>query len=133
MDPAAMAINQQNHVAELPRAQTVMAMGGNLGALAASSCCLLPLTLFSLGISGAWIANFTRLAPYQPTALRQRLSSLVPAIGSSSGLGNASVSTAKTAPARCRTGWSRPRSSLATVLVFAALGFDFLAPLLFNS
>jgi hypothetical protein len=61
-----MTINQQNHVAEIPRAQTVMAMGGILGALAASSCCILPLTLFSLGISGAWMANFTRLAPYQP-------------------------------------------------------------------
>ena len=41
-------------------------MGGILGALAASSCCILPLVLFSLGISGAWIANFTALAPYQP-------------------------------------------------------------------
>jgi len=34
--------------------------------LAASSRCILPLLLFSLGISGAWIANFTALAPYKP-------------------------------------------------------------------
>jgi mercuric ion binding protein len=26
----------------------------------------LPLALFGLGVSGAWIGNFTRLAPYQP-------------------------------------------------------------------
>lgn len=43
-----------------------IAAGGILGALAASSCCILPLVLFSLGITGAWIANFTALAPYKP-------------------------------------------------------------------
>jgi mercuric ion transport protein len=43
-----------------------MAAGSLLGALAASSCCILPLVLFSLGVSGAWIGNFTQLAPYQP-------------------------------------------------------------------
>ncbi len=35
--------------------QRLVAAGGILGALAASSCCILPLVLFSLGISGAWI------------------------------------------------------------------------------
>src|SRR5215472_12385037 len=44
----------------------LMAAGGLLGALAASSCCILPLFLFALGVSGAWIGNFTQLAPYQP-------------------------------------------------------------------
>lgn len=44
----------------------LVATGGLLGALAASSCCILPLVLFSLGISGAWIGNLTALAPYQP-------------------------------------------------------------------
>ena len=48
------------------RGQRLLAIGGMLGALAASSCCILPLVLFSLGVSGAWIGNFTRLAPYQP-------------------------------------------------------------------
>ncbi len=43
-----------------------IATGGILGAIAASSCCVLPLTLFSLGISGAWIGQLTALAPYQP-------------------------------------------------------------------
>src|SRR5260370_13901509 len=40
--------------------------GGVLGALAASSCCVVPLALFGLGVSGAWIGNLTQLAPYQP-------------------------------------------------------------------
>src|SRR5260221_10092476 len=48
------------------RGQKLTAAGGLLGALAASSCCILPLVLFSLGVSGAWIGNFTQLAPYQP-------------------------------------------------------------------
>jgi mercuric ion transport protein len=46
--------------------QWIAAAGGVLGALAASSCCVVPLALFSLGISGAWIGNLTALAPYQP-------------------------------------------------------------------
>lgn len=46
--------------------QKILAGGGVLGALAASSCCLVPLALFGIGIGGAWIAHLTRLAPYQP-------------------------------------------------------------------
>jgi mercuric ion transport protein len=38
--------------------------GGVLGAIGASACCILPLVFFSVGISGAWIANLTALAPY---------------------------------------------------------------------
>ncbi len=44
----------------------LIAAGGILGALAASTCCVVPLVLFSLGISGAWIGNLTALTPYKP-------------------------------------------------------------------
>ncbi len=44
----------------------LLAAGSVLGAIAASSCCIAPLALFSLGVSGAWIGNLTSLAPYQP-------------------------------------------------------------------
>jgi mercuric ion transport protein len=37
-----------------------------LGAVLASTCCIGPLLLLSLGVSGAWIGNLTALAPYQP-------------------------------------------------------------------
>src|SRR3546814_8020328 len=43
-----------------------VAAGGILGAIGASSCCILPLVLFSLVAGGAWIGNLTALAPYQP-------------------------------------------------------------------
>ena len=44
----------------------LLAAGGILAAIGASSCCVLPLMFFALGVSGAWIGNLTALAPYQP-------------------------------------------------------------------
>lgn len=44
----------------------IIAAGGVLGAIAASTCCVIPLVLFSLGVSGAWIGQLTALSPYQP-------------------------------------------------------------------
>jgi mercuric ion transport protein len=58
------------------RAQKLAAAGGILAAIAASSCCIVPLLLFSLGVSGAWIGNLTRLAPYQPIFVAVTLSFL---------------------------------------------------------
>ncbi len=41
-------------------------MTGGLAALLASTCCLGPLVLITLGVSGAWISNLTALEPYRP-------------------------------------------------------------------
>lgn len=41
-------------------------MTGGLAAVLASTCCLGPLVLITLGVSGAWISNLTLLEPYQP-------------------------------------------------------------------
>lgn len=43
-----------------------IAGGGIISALAASSCCIVPLILFSLGISGAWVGNLTAMEPFKP-------------------------------------------------------------------
>jgi len=48
------------------RKANLIAAGGILGAIAASTCCIIPLALFSLGISGAWIGQLTALSAYQP-------------------------------------------------------------------
>jgi len=48
------------------RKAKLIAAGGILGAIAASTCCIVPLVLFSLGISGAWIGQLTALSAYQP-------------------------------------------------------------------
>jgi mercuric ion transport protein len=39
---------------------------GGLTAILASTCCLGPLVLVAVGLSGAWIGNLTRLEPYRP-------------------------------------------------------------------
>lgn len=39
---------------------------GGVAAILASTCCLGPLVLISLGFSGAWIGNLTVLEPYRP-------------------------------------------------------------------
>ncbi|HSC11190.1 MAG TPA: mercuric ion transporter MerT [Rhodanobacteraceae bacterium] len=45
--------------------KTALATGG-LAAILASACCLGPLVLVSVGLSGAWIGNLTRLEPFRP-------------------------------------------------------------------
>jgi len=55
-------------VANHPRERTgsgALFLGG-LAAILASTCCLGPLVLVAVGLSGAWIGNLTRLEPYRP-------------------------------------------------------------------
>lgn len=43
-------------------------LGGALvAAVAASVCCLGPLVLLALGVSGAWASSLRALEPYRPT------------------------------------------------------------------
>jgi mercuric ion binding protein len=44
------------------RKQGIAAAGDLLGAIAASSCCVVPLVLFSPGVSRVWIGNLVTLA-----------------------------------------------------------------------
>ena len=110
-----------------------MATGGLIGALAASSCCIVPLTLFGLGVSGAWIANLTRLAPYQPCFIAATLGCLGAGywlvFRDSKTLCAEGEACARPMPRRL----VKTALVVATVLVMAALGFDFLAPFLLNS
>jgi mercuric ion transport protein len=47
------------------RRTRVLAGTGIAGAIVASSCCVLPLVFFVLGIGGAWMANLKALMPYK--------------------------------------------------------------------
>jgi mercuric ion transport protein len=113
--------------------QTLVAAGSVVGALAASSCCILPLALFSLGVSGAWIGHLTRLAPYQPYIVAVTVALL--ALGC--WLVHRAARIACADGATC----ARPLPSrlikaalvAAATLVVAALGFDVLAPLVLDS
>ncbi len=51
------------------RIRNVSLAGGVLAAIVASLCCLGPLVLVTLGVSGAWIANLGAFDPYRPYAL----------------------------------------------------------------
>jgi mercuric ion transport protein len=110
------------------RAQKIVAAGGILAAVAASSCCIVPLLLFSLGVSGAWIGALTRLAPYQPIFIAVTLGCL--------GYGYWLVRRARRAACVEGAACSRPLPNrivtialvVATILVTAAVAFDFLAP-----
>ncbi|MFQ5938977.1 MAG: mercuric transporter MerT family protein [Alphaproteobacteria bacterium] len=43
-----------------------LSVGGVFAALAVSACCLGPLVLFAVGVTGAWVSNLAALMPYQP-------------------------------------------------------------------
>jgi mercuric ion transport protein len=43
----------------------LVAAGSLIGAILASTCCIAPLLLLTLGLGGAWMSNLTALAPYQ--------------------------------------------------------------------
>ncbi len=113
------------------RGQRLLALGGVLGALAAMSCCIVPLALFGLGVGGAWVANLTQLAPYQPYIITATLACLT--VGS--------WLVHRTAKRACAEGeaCARPLPNRAvkiglvfsTILVVAALAVDFLAPLFY--
>ncbi len=45
--------------------KSFLAGGGLLGALAMSSCCVMPVLLFSLGATGAWIGALASLYQYK--------------------------------------------------------------------
>jgi mercuric ion transport protein len=126
-------VQSQDDVGIIRRGQKLVATGGILGALAASSCCILPLALFSLGVSGAWIGNFTQLAPYQPYFIAATVAFL--------GYGYWLVYRSSKVACVDGEACAKPLSNrlvmagliVATVLVIAAIGFDLLAPLLLNS
>jgi len=52
-------------VSESQNGRGALAAGG-IAAILASTCCLGPLVLVTLGFSGAWIGNLTALEPYRP-------------------------------------------------------------------
>jgi mercuric ion transport protein len=120
------------HVGERRRVQRqyLIAASGILSAVAASSCCIVPLILFGLGIGGAWIGNLTALAPYKPLFVA----------GTAGIVGNGLYLVYWKPGQACADGaaCARPIPSrfvklalwFATALVVAAFAFDYVAPLL---
>jgi mercuric ion transport protein len=107
------------------------AAGGVAGAILASSCCVLPLVLVTLGVSGAWIGNLTVLEPYKPVFIAVAATFI--------GLGFWQVYFRPRA--KCEDGayCARPQSALITqialwlaaALVILAATIDWWAPLFY--
>ena len=126
------AAPSRNEVAPSTGRAGLAAAGGMLGALASMSCCILPVALFTLGISGAWIGNLTALAAYQPNFLAATAGFL--------GIGYYLVY--RQPKVACADGTCvRPLPNrrvkavllTATMLVLAAVAFDYLAPMLLGA
>ena len=113
--------------------QRLVIAGSILGALAASSCCTVPLVLFSIGVSGAWIGNLTALAPYKPLFVTGTVGVL--------GYGFYLVYRAPTQSCADDAACARPLPNRlvklalwsATALVTAAFAFDYIAPVLLGA
>jgi len=103
---------------------------GGLAAILASTCCLGPLILLSLGISGAWISNLTLLEPYRPIFIGAALVALFFA-----------YRRLFRAPAACTPGevCAIPQVSatyrllfwVVAALIVVALAFPYVAPLFY--
>jgi mercuric ion transport protein len=124
-----MTSARSDQVPDMVRGRIAAAAGSLFGALAASSCCLLPVVLFTLGAGGAWIGTLVRLAPLQPFFIAATVGCL--------GIGYWLVYRSRSGCAdgeTCRTSvadkFVKSVLALATVLVALALGFNFLAPML---
>lgn len=123
----------KNAGTERPSRSGLFAAGGLVGALAASSCCVLPLVLFSVGVSGAWIGNLTALAPYQWIFATITVAFLA--------AGFYLVYRKPSAACADDEACARPLPNrlvkialwIATALVAAALAFPFVAPMLLGT
>lgn len=112
--------------------KAVVSVGSILAAVGATSCCVIPFALVTLGIGGAWLGNLTALAPYQPYFI------VLTAIFLAGGF----YLVYRRRKVACADGsiCARPSSHRitkialwsATVLVAIGAGFPYLAPLLFD-
>src|SRR6516164_4864538 len=121
-------MRDQTDSSSFDKGQKLAAVGGVIGALAASSCCILPVALFGLGIGGAWIGNLTQLAPYQPYFIAATLVFI----------GTGYWLVYRSSKVVCADGeaCARPLPNrlvkivlfAATIIVIAAWSFDYIAP-----
>lgn len=128
------AVDESPNRAPGERTRVFVAAGGLFGAMAATSCCLVPLLLFGLGATGAWIGNLTALAPYQPLFVTIALGFLATGFY----LVYRKPKVAECAPdADCASPLSERVVKYAlwsaAVLVIAAMSFPYVAPMLLES
>lgn len=126
-----IAADKEKPLIEAKSGKRWFAAGGALGAILASSCCILPLILISLGVSGAWIGSLTALEAYKPVFIGMA------AVFIAGGFWH--VHFRKAEPCEDGTDCARPDSArltkaalwISTILVLLAATIDFWAPLFY--
>ena len=113
------------------RKRNAAAAGSVIGAVLASSCCIGPLVLITLGASGAWIGNLTALKAYQPLFLTVTVAFLT--FGFWQVYGRSKKACEEGSYCATPTADRLVKSALwiATVLVVIALTIDLWAPLFY--
>jgi mercuric ion transport protein len=114
-----------------PDAGRLATIGSVVGAILASSCCVLPLILVTLGASGAWIGSLSTLDPYKGYFAAFTLVFL--------GLGYREAFRKRDTECEDGSFCATPASSrmtksvlvIATLLVAAAMTIDWWAPLFY--
>ncbi len=66
----------KGYITPSPQTGRFALLTGGAAAILASTCCLGPLVLITLGFSGAWIGNLTVLEPYRPFFIGAALAAL---------------------------------------------------------
>jgi mercuric ion transport protein len=126
-----IAADKEKPLIEANSGKRWFAAGGALGAILASSCCILPLILISLGVSGAWIGSLTALEAYKPVFIG------IAAVFIAAGFWH--VYFRKAEPCEDGTACARPDSArltkaalwISTILVLLAATIDYWAPLFY--
>lgn len=116
-------------MSELEKGRGALAAGG-IAAMLASTCCLGPLVLIALGVSGAWIGNLTLLEPYRPIFIGAALVALFVAWRSIFRPARACGPGEPCAAARVRTAY-RLVFWIVAALVVLALAFPYVLPLFY--
>ena len=116
---------------EQPEKKTqALAAGGLAFGLLASSCCLLPLVLLTVGISGAWISQLTALAPYQPLFLGIAATALGLGFWRAYHRQDCAVGTLCETPNASRT--TKAILWLGLIAILSALSVNLIAPLVLS-
>lgn len=113
-----------------PQAPRAALFAGGLAAIIASTCCLGPLILVTLGFSGAWIGNLTALEPYRPIFIVVSLVALFLAWRSIFRPAEACAPDQVCAIPQVQTTYKLIFWAVAT-LVLLALGFPYVLPLFY--
>ena len=112
----------------------LLATGGLLGAVVSASCCIVPLVLFSLGATGAWIGQLSALYPYKEYVFLVTAAFLVGGFYMTYRRAPASVCGAD---GSCRLPVSERLNKAAlwgaTALVLTAMAFPYVAPVFLES